>query len=153
MTDLVPTTPLNPLDLDPRFIADLALGLEPAVDTASRYGFTAEQWDSLRTNKHLQSAVARKLTELKKEGVTFKVKASIMAEDLLAKLYAKAVDAETGATTLLSILQYLTKVSDLEPKVEKGAGISGPGFQINIVLPPADQPAQAAIEGHAVRES
>lgn len=156
MTEDLPALPSpepKVLELDPRLVVDVALGGEPPEEIAARYGLNADQWDQLRTNKHFRLAVAQKLAELKKGGVTFKVKAGMMAEDLLADVYKKAKQPDVGLAALLTTAQWLTKVAELEPKSD-AKGIGGNGFSITINLPAPVEPTPQlpAIEGDAVRE-
>lgn len=146
MDDLIPVEAPKVHEINPEMIVELALGQEDPYAVAARYGLDAEAFVSLRANKHFRTAVARKLAELQKEGVTFKIKTAMMAEALIEELYKRAKDPEMSTSALLQIVQWLTRVGDLEPKT---TGPQGPqnGFNVVINLPALQPEAKVIGEG------
>lgn len=121
------------LNIDPKFVLELAAGLEDPDTIAPRYGYTQDKWDDLKTDEHFTKLVEAKRTELQKSGYTFRLKAALAAEDLLDDVYigAKSIDATLSAK--LEAFKYLTKLGGLEPKEDKQVA-QGPAFTINIDL-------------------
>lgn len=78
---------------------------------------------------------ARYRSELKEKGYTFKTKAAMQAEDLLADAYFIAKDCEISPAVRLDAMKWMAKVAGLEPdQRQAGTGVSGGGFQVNINL-------------------
>jgi hypothetical protein len=121
------------LSIDPKFVFELAAGLEEPDHIAQRYHYTTEAWESLKNDQNFMRVVESKRTELQKTGYTFRLKAALAAEDLLDEVYigAKSVDASLSAK--LEAFKYLTKIGNLEPKEDKQVA-TGPAFSIKIDL-------------------
>ena len=121
------------LSIDPKFIFELAAGLEEPDHIATRYHYTAEAWESLKNDQNFMKVVESKRAELQKTGYTFRLKAALAAEDLLDEVYigAKSIDASLSAK--LEAFKYLTKIGNLEPKEDKQVA-TGPAFSIKIDL-------------------
>lgn len=116
--------------------AEIAQGLEDPAVIASRYHLTPDQWAVLKTHKPFLMAVARYRKQLKESGYTFRVKAHLQAEDLLATAYLMATDPETPSNVRADLIKWTAKIAGLEPD-NREAGSHGPtggGFQININL-------------------
>jgi hypothetical protein len=121
------------LSIDPKFVFELAAGLEEPDHIAQRYHYITEAWESLKNDQNFMRVVESKRTELQKTGYTFRLKAALAAEDLLDEVYigAKSVDASLSAK--LEAFKYLTKIGNLEPKEDKQVA-TGPAFSIKIDL-------------------
>ena len=119
--------------LDPKFIFELASGIEEPAHVAKRYHYTEEAWQSLQQDESFKKVVEAKRTELQKSGYTFRLKAALAAEDLLDEVYLGAKSPDASLSAKLESFKYLTKIANLEPKEDKNA-ISGPAFSIKIDL-------------------
>lgn len=121
------------LNIDPKFVFELAAGLEDPDHIAAKYHLNPDAWDNLRRDENFRKVVDSKRAELQKSGYTFRLKAALAAEDLLDEVYigAKAPDASLSAK--LESFKYLTKIAGLEPKEDKSIA-QGPGFSIKIDL-------------------
>lgn len=121
------------LDINPKFVFELAAGLEEPDHIAEKYHINPDAWDAMRHDENFRKVVDAKRAELQKSGYTFRLKAALAAEDLLDEVYigAKAPDASLSAK--LESFKYLTKIAGLEPKEDKNMAV-GPGFSISINL-------------------
>lgn len=121
-----------------KMVQDIALGLEDELVVASRHGFSYEDYQEIRGLKAFQLAVESQRAEYLKNGLTFKVKRAMQADDLFDDVFVAA----KGNVPLLQKLQVavaMARLGGLEPKEEKSAGSSG-GFQISINLATPQQP-------------
>jgi len=124
---------LPALNLDPKFILELAAGMEDPDELARRYHLTDTGWANLKEDNNFQKVVEAKRTELQKSGYTFRLKAALAAESLLDDIYLGAKDMDASLSAKLEAFKYLTKLGGLEPKEDKGAA-QGTGFTIRIDL-------------------
>lgn len=121
------------IDIDAKFILEVASGLrEPAV-IAEEYGYSSEQWIFLKVHPPFVKAVEAKKDELKASGYTFRMKAAVCAEDLLGDVYAKAKGQESSFHTQLEALKFMARAAGLDAPVKEEAA-AGPGFSITINL-------------------
>lgn len=124
---------LPALNLDPKFILELAAGMEEPDVLARRYNITDAGWANLKDDNNFQKVVEAKRAELQKSGYTFRLKAALAAESLLDDIYLGAKDIDASLSAKLEAFKYLTKLGGLEPKEDKTAQ-QGPAFSIRIDL-------------------
>lgn len=124
MNDLVLETTRSMWPVD--FMLELALGLEPDSVIMERYDISPvqlQQW-------YDHPVFKKELTELRKkvldEGLTFKTKCRVQAEQYLVDIHKVMQDKATPAGTKLEILKNLSRWAGFEPKEDKG-----PAVQIN----------------------
>ncbi len=115
----------------------MAIGMEEPDQIASRYGFEGIEWKKLQAWKPFNDAVAKQKAELEQNGVTFRIKAKALTEDVFEDAYKIA---RSNDATLLQKLEFIklgAKLGDMEPKASAQVA-SGPGFSItiNITDPP-----------------
>ena len=111
----------------------MAIGMEDPEEVASRYGFDGIRWKSLQSWKPFNDAVAKQKAELEQNGVTFRIKAKALTEDVFEDAYKIA---RSNDATLLQKLEFIklgAKLGDMEPKASAQVA-SGPGFSITINL-------------------
>lgn len=128
-------------EVDPKLVLEVASGLEEPAAIALRYGLDQAAWEQLSTWPPFVNEVAAKKAELEKSGYTFKMKAHLLADDLLGDVYLRAKGHDTALSLKLETLKLLSKLADLEPKnTNVGQIAQGGGFSITISLPPTSQP-------------
>lgn len=135
--ELIPTTP-PALDVPQELILNIAMGMEDPKEIASRYGFDGIKWEKLQSWKPFADAVAAKRAELETSGITFKIKAKALTEDVFEDAYKIA---RSNDATLLQKLEFVklgAKLGDMEPKTNTQVQ-AGPGFSITINLSPPKQ--------------
>ena len=112
----------------------IASGLEDPADVAARYGITGEAWGKIENSKPFQMAVQQAMTELEKDGTTFKNKARLMAGDLKEMFFRMAKSGELSPGQAMRFWETLIRVAGLEPKNEPVAADTGAKFSVNINL-------------------
>ena len=141
--ELLPLPQPPALDVPQEMVLAVAIGMEDATEIASRYGFEGARWDKLRQWKPFNDAVAKQRAELETSGMTFRIKAKALTEDVFEDAYKIA---RSNDSTLLQKLEFVklgAKLGDMEPKTN-AAVQAGPGFSITINL--GNTPAQKTID-------
>ena len=109
------------------------MGMEDPDEVASRYGFDGPKWERLKAWKPFNDAVAKQRAELESSGMTFRIKAKALTEDVFEDAYKIA---RSNDATLLQKLEFVklgAKLGDMEPKANAQVQ-AGPGFSITINL-------------------
>ena len=130
--ELIPAAP-PALDVPQELILAVAIGLEEPADIASRYGFVGDRWEKLRLWKPFTDAVAKQRAELEQSGVTFKIKAKALTEDVFEDAYKIARSNDATLMQKLEFIKLGAKLGDMEPKASTQVQ-AGPGFSITINL-------------------
>lgn len=152
--ELIPAAP-PALDVPQELILTIAMGMEEPREVAARYGFEGARWDKLKEWKPFRDAVAQKTAELETSGITFKIKAKALTEDVFEDAYKIA---RSNDATLLQKLEFIklgAKLGDMEPKTNTQVQ-AGPGFSITINLSPPKTEAltvDAVDEVHQIEQS
>ena len=134
------------LDVPPQLIAEAAVGIDSLEDICARYHYSPEQTEQLRNDPGFKVRVSRMEQELKKEGVTFRMRAAYAAEDLMADVWRRAKDPSVGLGMKLDALKTLAKLGDLEPKQNLNPQAAAGGFSITINLPQVGEQPGRTIE-------
>ena len=119
---------------DPRLAWDLAMQMDPAGDVFRRYGVDEAGAADLLRMPLFVDTLRRFRREIEKNGTSFRAKARVMAEDLLAHSYLMATDAEAPPAVRADLIKWTAKMGDLEPAAKKEEGNQGGGFQFQIVF-------------------
>ena len=102
-------------DWPPRLAFDLALGEE--LDTlVTRYDLTHSQLHSLLLTPAFQKEVDKHKLDISENGVSFRLKAKLQAEDYLRDLDAIVHDPETPPAVRLDAIKSAVKWAGYEPK-------------------------------------
>lgn len=139
------------MTFDPRLAYELALEMDKPLAVFLRYGIEQDTAMEMLKLPQFVATVKKYKAEIVENGIGFKMKAKMQAEDLLTHSYALAVDPLTPPAVRANLIQWTTKVAGLEPVVSKDTGVVGQNeFTLNITF--AGQPqtvvnAQRMIEG------
>lgn len=130
------------LDIPPQLVWECAAGLEDPVAIAQRFGFEGEKWERLSQWSPFITAVQTQRAEFERNGMTFRLKAGLMAEEMMAMMFKQAIANDTSVMQKLSVFNALTDVAGLKaPKEDKNAGANAaPKFSITINIPQGAQP-------------
>lgn len=112
-----PTQTINPWD--PRLVMDLAIGIDSAEDISERYDLSTNALDALYGIKSFRQEVAAVMKDVRENGVTFRAKAKIQAEDYLEIMDKLIYNSEIPAGVRLDAIKSAVKWAGLEPKDEK----------------------------------
>jgi len=126
--------PRNPVALpewDKRLVVDVCLAVgEDAILEA--HSLTAWQLDALYNDTVFMAAVARLKEELKKDGMSFKLKCQLQAEAMLDENWKLAHDPETPASVREKIIANTVRWASYDTPTPALGG--GNGFTIAIHL-------------------
>src|ERR1019366_9081400 len=119
----------------------LTLPLDVALRTASpqelrqEYHISQTEWDTLKTNPYFLADLRKTVEELKKDGMSFKLKARLQAEEYLKTVYQMVTDTtgNTPPAVRADLIKFVARVGGLDNK-EVQAGQVGNNLQININL-------------------
>lgn len=134
---VIPTLPeRNPAELSwPATLpVELALAEMPVPEICAEYDITREEYEALRLNPRFRTEVAECRDMLKREGMSFKIKAQLQSGELLKTSWQMIHDSTNPATVRADLIKWTARVGGLEPKT---GGELGPGIaplQINIQL-------------------
>jgi len=123
---------------DPRIAYELALGVDTAGNIMRKYGYTLEAARALFAVPGFIATVTKYRNEITEQGVSFRLKAKIQAEDLLSHSYVLATDPEVPASVRADMIKWTARMAGLEPsekdKAGSGGGGAGSGFTLNITF-------------------
>jgi hypothetical protein len=149
MTDANETTnvvPFSTLDWNDRIALDLALVLERAGEIDELLEDHKLERSDIRRfmqDKVFKTRVAHFRREIVTEGLGFRMKARVQAEELLATSWGMIHDPVVSPNVRADLIKSTVKWAGLEPKpdaLEAGGGGGGAGVRISINLANANQP-------------
>jgi hypothetical protein len=118
------------------------LPIEVALKTASikticeSYGITKDEWNELRYDEAFIADVRKAKTMLEQEGMSFKLKAALQAEELLKTSWKMihASNNEVPAAVKADLLKFTIRAAGLDGSADKSGLSAGNNLQININL-------------------
>lgn len=123
------------MDFDQQMLFEMAYGMESADDIRRRYNVDDQKWFILKNNPYFRNALAKHISELKRNGGTFKAKAQMLAEDVLPIAHAIATDKRVPVATRLEAAKWLAKVSGMDESDKKDpVPVNSNNIQVNINL-------------------
>lgn len=129
------------LDIPPQLVWECAAGLEDPVSVAARFGFEGDKWERLAQWPPFITAVQNQRAEFERNGMSFRLKAGMMAEEMMSMMFKQAISMDSTILQKLSVFQALTDVAGL--KIPKNADVNtnaAPKFSITINIPQGAQP-------------
>lgn len=136
--------PAGPLELSSEMLLEMAKGFDTWPAIAERYGITGAAYDKMVAWEPFQKEIKRVEERLEAEGFSFKLKAGLMATDLLDQLYKDAKSPNTTPLQRLEINKFFAKMADYEPKAAQ-VQQSGGGFVFQIVLDKSEPPKEVNV--------
>ena len=140
MSALTVINPDDPSELGypPTLPLEVAMRQAKPADLCAAYGLTRQDWDTLKVNPSFVAAVEHYVDELKKEGVSFKMKARLQAEELLKTSWnmIHGPDDVVPANVKADLIKFTIRAAGLDgSKDQANAGANvGTALQINISL-------------------
>lgn len=122
------------LYISPEMVTELAMGMDPPLDIAAKYGLEPSAFHALSALDWFNDAVYRRREELARDGHTFAAKAGMMAEEMWTLTFLAAKNGELKPAELIDAANKLTDIAGLKPKGPL-QGQAGPAFQIVINVP------------------
>jgi hypothetical protein len=111
---------------------ELALGDSSAQEICELHGITRERFCELAQLPAFQKAYEDALVALSKEGMSFKVKARFMSEELLKTAWRLIHNQFTPSNVKADLIKSFWRVSGYEPKKDEAAPVSPLAIQINL---------------------
>lgn len=127
-----------------RLAVELALNMDDAQAVFARHGHDIEAAAALIENPVFITLLERVTDEVRENGTSFKMKARLQAEELLATSYDMATDPLISPAVRAQLIQWTSKVAGLEPK-DKEESKGGGGLTLSITF--TGQQPQQVIEG------
>ncbi len=129
--------PVNPTDparlgYPPTFPIEIALCANPTDVVCAEYGITYDEWDLIRNDAVFLADLKRAMDMLKQEGMSFRVKAKLQAEELLKTSWRTIHDPDTPATVKAQLIQATMRWAQYDTPTTAGAAGGGNAFAINI---------------------
>lgn len=141
--------PHHTLDVPAQLVWEVAAGVEDPTAVAARFGFEGAKWERLSQWEPFITAVQHQRAQFQKEGVTFRLKAGMMAESLMDQMFKQAYSMDSTIMQKLSVFNSLVDVAGLKPEKKQAAAVdanAAPKFSITINIPQGGQ-APLTIDG------
>ena len=130
-----------------RLAVELALKLDDPTAIFARHGYDAHQALALLQSPDFAALLERVAKEVQEQGLSFRAKARVMAEDLLQHGYELATDELASAAVRADLIQWFSRIADLEPAPKEKAGGPGTGGGLSLHITFSGQEKQAVITG------
>lgn len=123
------------LGYPPTLPIEIALQTAPMDDIREAYGFTVGQWQRLMNTEQFKSDITAARAMLSEEGMSFKAKARLQAEELLKTSWGLIHDksGDVPPSVKADLLKFTIKAAGLEAS-PKDTGVNITPLQINISL-------------------
>jgi hypothetical protein len=121
------------LGFPPMLPIELALHSAPVREICEAYSITKEEFTELASDPLFIRAYAAAKEELQKDGMSFRLKAKVQAEELLKKSWALIHSESTPSNIKADLIKATVRWAGYDAKEGGPAGI-GNAFQININL-------------------
>jgi hypothetical protein len=133
LVNIKPDDP-STLGFPPMLPIELALRVAPVREICEAYGINRDEFTALANDPLFIKAYATAKEELQKDGMSFRLKAKVQAEELLKKSWALIHSDHTPSNIKADLIKATVRWAGYEPKANDGPGGVGNAFQININL-------------------
>lgn len=119
----------------PTLPVEIALKTAPMAEIRDAYGYSSEEWMRLKDDPGFLADLAAAVQMVKKEGMSFKLKARLQAEELLKTSWRliHAPADEVPSSVKADLVKATMRWAGYDIK-EQGAAAAGTGFNIQINL-------------------
>lgn len=120
----------------PTFPVELALQTAPLPDILSSYNINAARWEALQKHPVFVRDLASALEAVKKQGMSFKMKAGLQAEAMLERMWEMAHSPydEVPPAVQADLMKFVVKAAGLDASKDQASAQQGTPLQININL-------------------
>ena len=101
---------------DVRMCFDLALGVEDIQTLLGRYSVPAQTYEQWARHPTFQRTISEFAKHIRENGLSFRAKARIQAEDLLGGSYQLIYNPDTPASVRADLIKWTAKMAELEPQ-------------------------------------
>lgn len=120
----------------PTLPVEIAMKVAPIRDICEAHGIERADWDRLRADETFVAAVQEAHEALKRDGMSFRVKARLQSEELLKTAWAMihAPNDEVPANVKADLLKFTIKAAGLDGSKDQLAASQQNALSININL-------------------
>ena len=129
-----------------RLACELALNMAEPEEVFKAYGYTPETALALTESPAFTALCKRIGTEIRENGLSFRMKAKAISEELLVDAFEIATDPLQSGAVRAKIIEWVTKVAGNEPAPPKSEVAGGGGVNLSITF--AGQGETKIIGGH-----
>lgn len=124
------------LNWPPTLPVELALRQHPPQVICQAYGIDQQAWDILRFDPLFREEVRAATEALRKDGMKFKTKARLQAEELLKTSWAliHAPDEKVPPAVKADLIKFTIRAAGLDGSKDQVAATNTNALQINLVL-------------------
>lgn len=115
----------------PTLPIELALKTAPPAELRVEYGYTPEEWDALRTNPVFLSELAGACELVRQEGMSFKLKAKLIAEENLKEVFRMTRDPKVADTVKGKLIELTARWAGFDPRTNGEEAVGGGALQAN----------------------
>ena len=134
--EVAPVNPEDParLGYPPTLPIEVALRTASIRDTCIAYGLSSEEWDRIRFDPIFLADLQRAVEMVKKDGMSFKLKAKLQAEELLKTSWRLIHDVDAPHAVRSQLIQATMRWAEYDG-AGKDAGVgANANFNIQINL-------------------
>jgi len=118
----------------PTLPVEIALKTAPMDEIRQAYGYSKEEWMRLKDDPRFLSDLAAAVTMVRQDGMSFKLKAKLQAEELLKSSWRMIHDATAPATVRADLIKATMRWAGYDVKENSGGGSGGTSLNIQINL-------------------
>ena len=139
MNALVSINPENPADIGypPTLPVEIALRVAPLPEICKAYGISKAEFEELRHDPVFVADLKRAVEMVKKDGMSFKLKAQLQADELLKTSWTMIHDrsGDVPPSVKADLLKFTIRAAGLDGSKDPSAsGGAGPSLSIQINL-------------------
>lgn len=130
-------TPINPADparlgYPPTLPVELALRTSSTRAVCEAYGISEDEWDLIRNDPTFLADLQRAVDMLKEEGMSFRFKAKLQAEEMLKTNWRMVHDPNTPPAVRADLIKATMRWAQYDTPPSAQQLPPGAGFSINI---------------------
>lgn len=116
----------------PTLPIEVAMKVAPLPAIKDAYGFTDEEWAALQYDPAFLADLSQAAEMVKREGMTFKLKAKLQAEELLKTSWKLIHDIATPPNVKADLIKSTARWAGFDQKDLGGSGGNAFNIQINL---------------------
>ncbi len=118
----------------PTLPVEIALKTAPMDEIRIAYGFSTAEWAALKHNANFLADLGAAVQMVKKDGMSFKLKAQLQAEELLKSSWRMIHDPEAPASVRADLIKATMRWAGYDQKEAPAGAGAGAGLNIQINL-------------------
>ena len=111
------------LGYPPMLPVELALHDRPVQEVCASYGVDIERWRALTMDQVFVEDLKARVLELKRDGMSFRLKARLQAEHLLNKSWQIIHDPRTPFAVKADLIKHTVRVAGYDASKDQGIGV------------------------------